>query len=63
MDSALRRNVLNPAPSADAIYKPELVIRPHLLRFVITVMLPYCFRPLADICADVSSRRSPLRLR
>ena len=45
------------------VFKPESVIRTHFLGFVITVMLPACFSPLADICAAISSRRSPLRLR
>ena len=43
--------------------KPESVIRTHMFRFVITAMLPYCFSPLAGICAAITSRRSPLRLR
>ena len=43
--------------------KPESVIRPHLLRFVIPSCFLACFSPLAGICAVITSRRSPLRLR
>ena len=45
------------------LLKPKSDIRPHLLRFTITDTLPYRFSPLADICAAITSRRSPLRLR
>lgn len=38
-------------------------MKKHLLIMVITVMLPYCFSPLADICTAITSRRNPLRLR
>ncbi len=43
--------------------KPQWVIRTHLLRFFIVGMLPYCFSQFADICAAITSRRSPIRLR
>ncbi|RRD02110.1 hypothetical protein EII32_04395 [Prevotella sp. OH937_COT-195] len=46
-----------------AMFKPKSVIRPHFLRFAIAVTLPDCFSPLAAICAAITSRRSPLRLR
>ena len=35
------------------ILKSESVISTHLLRFVITVMLPAGFSPLADICTAI----------
>ena len=73
------RNVINHTPTLTGLtvsqriaerdksrhyrFHPESVIRPHLLRFVITFMLPACFSPLAGICAVITSRRSPLRLR
>ena len=43
--------------------KPQSVIKTHLLRVAIDLVLPYYFSPLVGKCADITSRRSPPRLR
>ena len=44
------------------IFYPQSVVRTHVLGFAIAVMLPYCFSPLADIRAAITSRRSPISI-